>query len=60
MLADRGFPAVRAGGHPGGFCLRWLLCLQGNAPDGLAIDPNQALDFSLAPSLTQQRLYRNS
>jgi len=37
-----------------------LLSLAGNAPDGLAIDPDQALDFSLATTLAQQRFYRNS
>ena len=57
---NRGFAAVRAGGHPGGFCLRWRLSLARDAPDGLAIHPDQALDFSLATSLAQQRFYRNS
>jgi len=60
IRGNRGFEAVRAGGHPGGFCPGLPLSLAGDAPDGLAIDPDQALDFSLAPSLTQQRFYRNS
>jgi hypothetical protein len=47
--AGRGIGACGHPRAPRGFYLQRLLSLAGDAPDGLAIHPDQALDFSLAP-----------
>ena len=54
--ANRTLAALRAGGHPGGFCPGQL---PANAPDRLAIHPGHPLDLALARPAAVQRLHRN-